>query len=290
MKKLILLGSITCILCCEAKAQTNIADKPAYSALSAADSARVKRYLDSAGKADTYSLKHQHYLDSALSVMPYNAYWWQQKAMPLFKQRKYELGMPYLDSAVKYDNTTHWLEYRAFMKCIFSKDYKSSIADFYLARAKGGDGGVMDHPYDFYLGFCYLQLNNFDSCKILIQKCIDKDKASHGDSWVHYMNWFYMGVVNYEQEHYTEALSCFDKALEQYKNFSDVKYYKGLCYEKTKDLKKALELMNEAKKDLDDGYTINEDNAFYEMYPYQMNKAFLNAELRWLNGRVAKEH
>jgi len=32
-----------------------------------------------------------------------------------------------------------------------------------------------------------------------------------------------------------------------------------------------VELMREAKKDFENGYTINEDNAIYELYPYQVN-------------------
>ena len=31
-------------------------------------------------------------------------------------------------------------------------------------------------------------------------------------------------------------------------------------------------LLEEAKKDLEKGYTINEDQVFYEMYPYQIRK------------------
>ena len=38
---------------------------------------------------------------------PTNAYLWQQKAMPFFKQKKYELGLQYLDSAIKYDQTNY---------------------------------------------------------------------------------------------------------------------------------------------------------------------------------------
>jgi len=78
-------------------------------------------------------MKRQLYIDSALNIVPKASQLWQQKAMPLFKQKKYEIAMPFLDSAVKYDKTKHWLEYRAFIKCIFQKSYRAAIKDFNLA-------------------------------------------------------------------------------------------------------------------------------------------------------------
>ena len=43
------------------------------------------------------------------------AYLWQQKAMPYFKAKKYEVGMQYIDKAVQY-NPERWQSYRAFIK------------------------------------------------------------------------------------------------------------------------------------------------------------------------------
>lgn len=45
----------------------------------------------------------QAYLDKGLAIDSTITYFWQQKAMPYFKARKYEIGMEYLDKAVKYD-------------------------------------------------------------------------------------------------------------------------------------------------------------------------------------------
>ncbi len=49
--------------------------------------------------------------------------------MPYFKARKYEIGMTYIDKAVKLDDK-RWQPYRAFIKCIFAKTYKAAIEDF----------------------------------------------------------------------------------------------------------------------------------------------------------------
>ncbi len=132
--------------------------------LSVQDSLQLAKYVDSINTVPLFSRRHQLYYDSALAIKPWKAAWWQQKAMPLFKTKKYEVGMPFLDSAVKYD-TRRYIDYRAFMKCIFQKDYRSAIPDFITAKTIIGDGSVMDHTYDFYLGLCYLQLYQFDSAE-----------------------------------------------------------------------------------------------------------------------------
>ncbi|HRO44142.1 MAG TPA: hypothetical protein PL009_15015, partial [Flavipsychrobacter sp.] len=169
-------------------------DVPAQK-LNSLDSARVKAYMDSAWTYTSYSMKRQLYLDKALEIAPQNAYLWQQKGMPLFKQFKYEAGLPFLDSAVKYD-ADRWLDYRAFMKCIFQKSYRSSLEDFYAVIRMKGDGGLMDHPYAFYMGLCYLQLNELDSAEHYFRRCIDERTRQHGEKWVHQLHWCYLGIVH----------------------------------------------------------------------------------------------
>lgn len=168
--------------------------------ISSSDSLKVMRYLEKSGEVSLFSVKRQLYLDSALSIVPWAAYIWQQKAMPLFKQKKYEIGMPHLDSAVKYDKSHHWLEYRAFIKCIFQKSYRAAIVDFNKAQKLVGNSVVMDHSYEFYKGLCYLQLNEIDSAEYLITKCIEEERKARGEEWIHHLHWFYSGVINYEKE------------------------------------------------------------------------------------------
>jgi len=75
------------------------------------DTTKANFYFKKSFEFGLFSQSHQHYLDSAILFDHKKPYYWQQKSMPLFKQKKYELGMIYLDSAVKYDSTLHYLEY-----------------------------------------------------------------------------------------------------------------------------------------------------------------------------------
>ena len=253
-----------------------------YNKLSLQDSIKVIAYMDSISKAPLYSNRRQRYLDSALSIIPRAAELWQQKAMPLFKQKKYELGMDYLDNAVKYDRTNHYLEYRAFIKCIFQKSYKEAIVDFDLATKQNGNSVVMDHSYGFYKGLCYLQLNKLDSAQYFFIKDINEDKNRLGESWIHPLLYFYIGIVQYEKELYSQSIESFNNCLEKYSQFSDAQFYKALCLEQQGNTKQALELLIMAQENLRLGYTINEDNSVYEMYPYQINKYSIEAYIDYL--------
>jgi tetratricopeptide (TPR) repeat protein len=252
-------------------AQNNSLQEYAGKPISVRDSLLVNRYLDSVNVVSIFSQKRQRYLDSALTIAPWEASWWQQKAMPLFKQKKYETGMPYLDSAVKYDAHSY-IDYRAFIKCIFQKSYRAAIKDFEAAKVIIGDGDVMDHTYDFYIGLCYLQLNQFDSAEIYLVKTTDQQRKSMGSHWVHPLDLFYLGIVYYEKEDYTKAIETLDTCLSLYPNFSDAKFYKAMCFARSNKQEEAITIWKEAARDHKLGYTINEDNAEYETYPYQVSR------------------
>lgn len=230
----------------------------------------IKEHLEQgAWKKGMYSRAWQEEIDKGLAKDSTIAYLWQQKAMPLFKQGKYEVGMDYIDQAVKYD-PQRWQEYRAFIKCIFANTYRAAIEDFESCKARYGNNIVMDHSYDFYIGLSYLQLNEFEKAESVLAKDIDSQIALRGKDWVHYLDWFYLGIARYEQGKFGEALEAFDMSLADYSTFSEAMYYKGYCIGKQGTEDEARELINKAMDLGKQGYTINEDNAIYERYPYQI--------------------
>lgn len=193
--------------------------------------------------------------------------------MPLFKQRKYELGMAYIDRAVRY-NRREWQEYRAFIKCVFAKTYRDAIEDFEDCRARYGNNYVMDHSYNFYIAISKLQLNEFVEAEALLAAEVERQTQEHGANWVHHLDLFYLGISKYELGKYEEAIAVFDRALALYPEFSEVLYYKGNCIGRLGNKTEAAQLTEAAKQYGKEGYTINEDNAMYESYPYQ---------IRWQN-------
>lgn len=233
------------------------------------DSVLLKKYIAGYKNTALYSNDHQLNLDSILTIEPHNAFYWQQKGMPLCKQRKYELGMTFIDSAVKY-NENNYIDYRAFMKCIFQKSYLAAIKDFERAKKLKGDAHVMDHSYDFFMGLCFLQLNQFNRADSLIQFSINNSIASGADG--HYLEYFYLGICKMEKKQDSLAISLFDNALKSYPQFPDAKFYKAICLDHLGETAFAKQIINEGLADLNNGYSNNEDNEVYEDYPYEKRK------------------
>ena len=191
--------------------------------------------------------------------------------MPYFKARKYEVGMPFIDKEVLY-NAERWQPYRAFIKCIFAKTYKEAIVDFEDCKKKYGNGYVMDHTCDFYIALSYLQLNDYKKAENLLQNYVDEMQAKNGEDWVHFTALFYLGIAKYEQNKLGDAIVEFDRALKKYPNYSDVKTYKGISLCKLGKKEEGIKLIQDADEDYKNGYKLNEDNAIYETYPYQVRR------------------
>lgn len=230
----------------------------------------INEYLVNCAHQYSYNLPEwQECIDEGLAKDATIAYLWQQKAMPLFKARKYEAGMVFIDKAVQYDSD-RWLDYRAFIKCIFAKTYKDAIKDFEECKKRKGNTYVMDHTYDFHIALSYLQLNNFVKAEQIFKRDTDYQKMKLGEA--HHLDLFYYGISVYEQKRWEDAIQIFDRALKQYPEFSDVKYYKAICLARLGMQVESKKLFEASKQDLENGYTINEDQIFYEMYPYQIKK------------------
>ena len=86
----------------------------------------------------------------------------------------------------------------------------------------------------------------------------------------HFVDLFYYGISKYEQGRWEEAIIEFDKSLKQYPQFSEVQYYKAVCLSRLGKHEQSAELGKTAKANAKIGYTMNEDNAIYETYPYQI--------------------
>lgn len=230
----------------------------------------IKKYLvDGAWKFPLYSQDFQKAMDKAIEAEPNIAYFYQQKAMPLIKIGKNDLAKPLLDKAVELDEE-NYLDYRAFIKCIFFREYQNALKDLALCKAKYGNGYVMDHSYNFYIALCKLQLNQFAEAENILESQIEKDIAEHGEDWVHYAEYFYLGISLFEQKKFQEAIAVFDKALTAYLEFPDALFYKAKCYQYLGKTNLAETLFKQAQAFGKQGFSMNESNSQYIRYPYQI--------------------
>lgn len=265
----LLLGMLLFLSCDENVATSNKSDKESQKKI-------IQDYVYDCAQHHNYRYemhKWQECLDKGLEEDSTIAYLWQQKAMPLFKARKYEAGMVFLDKAVKYDEKG-WLAYRGFIKCIFAKTYREAIKDFEKIKEIEGNSFVMDHTYNFHIALSYLQLNEFEKAEQIFKKDIEKEVKKWGEDGYHHLDLFYYGISLFEQQKWEEAMVQFDKSLEIYPKFCEPMLYKGLTMMQLEDYsdEEIGAVLEKAKENKDAGNTINEDNAIYETYPYQIGK------------------
>jgi tetratricopeptide (TPR) repeat protein len=230
----------------------------------------IETYLrNGAWKFHMYSDEWQQKIDEGLQEDSTIAYLWQQKAMPLYKQKRYEEGLPFLNKAVRYDRE-RYLDYRGFMKCIFSKDYAGALEDFSFCLKERGNSYVMDHSYKFYSALCLLQLKQYAKAEALLIEDTEHVRKTRGETWVHHLDLLYLGITQLQMKKFKESALTFDKTLKLYPQFSEAHYYKALA-QKSLDDPDHVNTLKIAKSFFEQGHTINEDNAIYEKYPYQLS-------------------
>jgi tetratricopeptide (TPR) repeat protein len=184
---------------------------------------------------------------------------WKQKGESYLKKGKFRQGMDCLNEAVKL-NEKSWKPYHAFAKCIYLKNYDEAIIELEDYKNRFGNVNIEGHDCDFYLGLCYLQKNDFE----LAKKYFVSKKNNNSTEL------FYIGIIEFKLRNYKQAISYFDEAIKVYPNFSDAKYYKSICLSKFDKFNEASILLQEAKQDAKNKFSINESNGKYTKYPYQV--------------------
>ena len=209
------------------------------------------------------------WVDKAIAKDSTIAYLWQQKALPLWKQHKYEEAIHYYEKAIALD-PEQWLSRLGYLKCIFAKNYTSALEDLDAYIKTYGSTYEQDHALEVYQAICHLQLGNYNISLTLLQKEISIQEAEHGEDWVHYLDRFYLAIAYMELKQYANAIIEFDQALKVYPNFSDIQFYKAICHHKLGDSRTANRLAIQGQRNYELGRSFSEDASKYVDYPYQV--------------------
>ncbi|MFK8054776.1 MAG: tetratricopeptide repeat protein [Saprospiraceae bacterium] len=232
--------------------------------------ATLKKYLNNgAWNHHFLSKEWDEWVTRGLQEDSTIAYLWQQKALPYWKQQKFQLAISYYEKAVALD-PENWLSRLAFLKCIYAKDYLGALKDLTAYRMTYGQAFEQDHTLEFYEGVCYLQLNQFDKAQAILLKNLEAQEAELGPDWVPFLDRYYLGISYFEQGEYEVAVTEFNKVLLQYPGFSDAQYHKSICLDYLGEKEKSKELMAIGKINFKNGYSFNEDSNLYVDYPYQI--------------------
>jgi len=230
----------------------------------------VEKYLKNGAWNHHYLTKEwDQWINKGLQKDSTIAYLWQQKALPFWKQKKYQLAISYYDKAVHLDREK-WLSRLGFLKCIFAKDYSSALVDLIDYQKEFGSTHEQDHTLEFYIGICNLQLNHYDNALKILKENVENQESEYGINWVHFLDRYYLAIAYYETNNYKNAITEFNKVLNEYPNFSDAQYYKSICLKYIGQIEEAKALMIIGKDNFEKGNTFNEASSLYEIYPYQL--------------------
>jgi len=238
----------------------------------------IDTYLKNGAWKHHYLTKEwDEWINKALEKDTTIALLWQNKAIPFWKQGKYQLATEYYNKAVKLDRKK-WLSRLGFLKCIFAKDYKSALIDLINYKKEFGSIYEQDHPLEFYMGICYLQLNQYEKALKVLQEDVINQEKDNGKDWVHFLDRFYLAITHYELGNYNNAITEFDAVLKEYPNFSDAQYYKSLSLNYLGKTELAKKLVYQGRTNFENGITISEDSSLYEVYPYQVTWQWNNID------------
>jgi len=240
----------------------------------------VAKYIEHGAQQFSYNdPRWTQYCDSLIAICPNIAVAYQQKAVPLIKDGKYEAAFALENKAAELD-PERWLAYRGFLKCIFTKDYAGAIVDFRAIARRQPNGREMDHTFSFFEGLCQLELGNYPEAKACFERDVQLQRGPSGTGEVHFNTLFYQGVLHLEMKNYAQATTYLTQCLKAFAQHPEANYYLGLVHKAQGNTAEANRRFEAAKQALAKGYALNEDNIYYANYPRQITAYEVQQALR----------
>ncbi|MBF9221073.1 tetratricopeptide repeat protein [Hymenobacter ruricola] len=240
----------------------------------------MAKYIEHGAQRFSYNdPRWTQYCDSLIAICPGIAVAYQQKAVPLIKDGKYEAAFALENKAAELD-PKQWLAYRGFLKCIFTKDYAGAIIDFQQIARLLPNGREMDHTYAFFEGLCELELGHYPQAETCFQRDVQLQRGADGRGDVHFNTLFYVGVLNLEMKRYEPAKTALAQCLKAYSQHPEANYYLGLVHRTKGNAEAAKRCFQTAQQALAKGYALNEDNIYYANYPRQITAYEVQQALR----------
>lgn len=209
------------------------------------------------------SQQSQENLDVAISLCPNFSYAYMEKAVPYLKRGDFITWKKLIDKAVELSPENH-LDYRAWCKFQFVRDYKGAIQDFDLLEKyrPGNIGYSANGDYNLYVvkAICYSALNQKDKA-IEILENLYSNKDYHFGLYDYYQ----LGVTYFETGKYDKALENFEKQSKVFDFAENIYFRSKVSKVRNKDY---LDLKSLALKSYDDGKTMK------DAYTHHFNKIY----------------
>ncbi|WP_437370046.1 tetratricopeptide repeat protein [Maribacter litoralis] len=165
--------------------------------------------------------------------------------------------LPQYNKAVKL-NPVQRIPWRGYLYLWFYRDYEKAIADF---NASDTITSYLDYPQghsvDFWRGIAYLGAKDYDNSIAYWDKHITKETEDSGEDWVELEAFLYRGIAYFESGNTKKANENFDKVIQYFTSSADAKYYKAQLLLNEGHKKAALNMIEDAIVDFNNGYYNN---------------------------------
>ena len=210
-----------------------------------------------------FDLRFHSAYDEALKISPKFDYAWREKSVAYLKSGDFITWKKLIDKAVELNPQIN-LDYRAWCRYQFFRDYEGALKDFEnLEKIRPNNiGHSINGDYDLYIAkaFCLDAIGQAQKAIETIEKAMQRKGYSVG-----LYDYYQLGVLYFKQNQYDKALENFEKQSKQ-NDFAENIYYKSKVSKiRNKDY---LDLKKLALKSYDEGKTMKDG------YTHHFNKVY----------------
>lgn len=202
------------------------------------------------------SVKSMTRIEKAIAIDPSNCDAVRELSVAYLKRGMPDKWKSQIDKAVAC-NPELWIGYRGYNYLWFYRDFNKAITDFNATDSltPGFTEAPQGHSVDFWRGIAYLGHKDYEKSLFFFDKHINKETQESGEDWVEQEAFLYKGIAHYENNQLEKALESLDKLIHYSKNLTaDGKYYKALILLEKGQCKEAMQLVDDAIIDFNNGY------------------------------------
>ena len=179
------------------------------------------------------SWQSQKHFDKSIAKCSTFAYSYMEKAVPYLKRGDFIGWKELIDKAVEL-SAEEYLGYRGWCRLQFLRDYRGAIQDIEellsLVTYDIGYCQTGDYHLEIALALCYKETGDNKKAEELILTKLEEDDYHLG-----FYDYYHLGVIQYEQGKYEEAIISFQRQIEVNDYLAETYYYLALAYQANSD-------------------------------------------------------
>lgn len=233
-------------------------------------------YLEKAPRYFQLTRAYHEVKDSALALCPEYGVIYKTKSTAYLKTGDFINWKKYIDKAVELNPTAH-LDYRAWCRFQFFRDYQGAINDLEeLERLKKYDIGWCQNGH-YHLSIakalCYKMIGKQERAIEIINSQLNKDSSSAGLYTFHHL-----GVLYLETKQYEKAILSFEQQSDIY-DLAESKYFLALTFDRLGEKDKVRKTLVQASE------LYESSQNMFDSYTHHVDKVFLSDIEKLLNER-----